>query len=86
MVTRNFWIEAEIEGRETSLAGGPRSKDGGMDVTLLVSEDGGISDGVRITCRSDGEKNTIMVWGPDGKKLYQEDLEKRKSEGRELVL
>lgn len=73
MATRNFWIEAEIEGRNTSLAGGPRSKDGGMDVTLLVREDGGISDGVRITCRSDGEKNTIVVWGPDGEKLYERE-------------
>jgi len=73
MATRNFWINAEIDGRKTPLAGGPRSKDGGMDVTLLVRDDGGISDGVRITCRSDGEKNTIMVWGPDGKKLYDRE-------------
>ena len=73
MATRNFWINAEIDGRETPLAGGPRSKDGGMDVTLLVREDGGISDGVRITCISDGEKNTVRVWGPDGEKLYERE-------------
>ena len=62
MATRNFWIKAEIDGRKTPLAGGPRSKDGGMDVTLLVREDGGISDGVRITCRSDGAKNIVRVF------------------------
>jgi hypothetical protein len=62
MATRNFWIKAEIDGRETPLAGGPRSKDGGMDVTLLVREDGGISDGVRIACRSDGAKNIVRVF------------------------
>ena len=73
MATRNFWINVGVEGRKTPLAGGPRSKDGGMDVTLLVREDGGISDGVRITCRSDGEKNTIMVCGPDGEKLYERE-------------
>lgn len=73
MATRNFWINAEIDGRETPMAGGPRSKDGGMDVLLTVREDGGISDGVRITCRSDGEKNIIMVWGPDGEKLYERE-------------
>jgi hypothetical protein len=73
MATRNFWINAEIDGRETPLAGGPRSKDGGMDVLLTVREDGGISDGVRITCRSDGEKNVIRVWGPDGEKLYERE-------------
>ena len=70
MATRNFWIEAEVEGRKTSLAGGPRSKDGGMDVFLTVREDGGIREAVRIVCRSDGDKNTIMVWGPDGEKIY----------------
>ena len=73
MATRNFWINAEIDGRKTPLAGVPRSKDGGMDVLLTVREDGGISDGVRITCRSDGEKNTIRVWGPDGEKLYERE-------------
>ena len=73
MATRNFWINAEIDGRETPLAGGPRSKDGGMDVLLTVRDDGGISDGVRITCRSDGEKNVIRVWGPDGEKLYERE-------------
>ena len=76
MATRNFWIEAEVDGRVTPLAGGPRSKDGGMDVTLLVREDGGISDGVRITCISDGEKNTIRVWGPDGEKLYEREYKR----------
>lgn len=73
MATRNFWIEAEVEGRKTSLAGGPRSKDGGMDILLTVREDGGISDAVRIVCRSNGEKNTIMVCGPDGEKLYDRE-------------
>jgi hypothetical protein len=61
MATRNFWIEAEIDGRETPLAGGPRSKDGGMDVLLTVREDGGISEAVRIVCWSDGAKNIVRV-------------------------
>ena len=73
MATRNYWINAEIDGRKTPLAGGPRGKDGGMDVTLLVREDGGISEAVRIACRSDGAKNTIRVWGPDGEKLYERE-------------
>ena len=73
MTTRNFWINAAVDGRKTPLAGGPRSKDGGMEVLLTVREDGGISDVVRITCRSDGGKNTIRVWGPDGEKLYERE-------------
>ena len=62
MATRNFWIDAEIDGRETPLAGGPRSKDGGMDVLLTVREDGGISEAVRIACRSVGAKNIVRVF------------------------
>ena len=61
MATRNFWMEADVEGRKTPFAGGPRSKDGGMDVTLLVREDGGISEAVRIVCLSDGVKNIVRV-------------------------
>ena len=76
MATRNFWVEAAVEGRKTPLAGGPRSKDGGMDILLTVREDGGISDAVRIVCRSDGEKNTIMVCGPDGEKLYEREYKR----------
>ena len=62
MATRNFWVNAEIDGRETPLAGGPRSKDGGMDVLLTVREDGGISEAVRIVCWSDGAKNIVRVF------------------------
>ncbi len=61
MATRNFWINAAVDGRETPLAGGPRSKDGGMDVLLTVREDGGISEAVRIVCRSDGGRNIVRV-------------------------
>ncbi len=76
MATSNFWINAAVDGRKIPLVGGPRSKDGGMDVTLLVREDGRTSDGVRITCRSDGEKNTVRVWGPDGEKLYEREYKR----------
>lgn len=34
MSVRNFWIDADIDGRQTMLGGGPRSSDGGMDVTI----------------------------------------------------
>jgi hypothetical protein len=34
MATRNWWIEAEIDGRKTKLTGGPRRKDGGFTLTI----------------------------------------------------
>ena len=61
MATRNFWINADVEGRKTPLAGGPKSKDGDMDVLLTVRENGGIREAVRIVCRSDGGKNIVRV-------------------------
>lgn len=50
MAVRNFWIEADVDGRNTNLAGGPRAKDGGMVVTLKQRELGCITTPVRIEC------------------------------------
>lgn len=55
-MVRNFWVYADIDGRETTLSGGPRAKDGGMDVTVYIRDDGGIRTAVRICCRAIGEK------------------------------
>jgi len=49
MAVRNFWVDAHVDGRSTSLSGGPRSKDGGMSVTLKVRQDGSIADAVHIS-------------------------------------
>lgn len=45
---RNFWIEADIDGRSTTLEGGPRSRDGGISVTLYIRERGEVSDAVTV--------------------------------------
>ena len=37
---RNFWIEAEIDGKKTKLASGPRAKDGGFELTVKVRSNG----------------------------------------------
>jgi hypothetical protein len=37
---RNFWLSAEIDGRKTSLDGGPRSKDGGMNLVIYQNHAG----------------------------------------------
>lgn len=61
MAVRNFWIEAEIDGRQTALAGGPRSKDGGMTVTIYQRDKGGITEAVNIICEErDGELRTLI--------------------------
>jgi hypothetical protein len=40
MAMRNFWIEADVDGRKTRLMGGPRSKDGGFKLTVYMRDDG----------------------------------------------
>ena len=43
MRVRNFWIEADIDGRMTKLAGGPVSEDGGF--TMRICQRNVDSDG-----------------------------------------
>lgn len=43
MPVRNWWIDADIDGRQTRLEGGPRRKDGGFTLRIYQREDGSIS-------------------------------------------
>lgn len=61
MAVRNFWVEADIDGRATMLAGGPRGKRDGMDVTIYQRDGGGIKTAVRIFCRANGENLVTSV-------------------------
>jgi hypothetical protein len=40
--TRNFWIEADIDGRHTDIASGPRHREGGFRLRIYQRERGGI--------------------------------------------
>lgn len=48
-VVRNYWIEVEIDGYENTIKGGPRNKDGGLEVTLYQRDGGNISTAVTIS-------------------------------------
>ena len=61
MAVRNFWIDADIDGRATMLGGGPRSKDGGMDITIYQRDEGGIKRAFTINCRAYGSKLITTV-------------------------
>lgn len=41
---RNFWIEADIDGKKTPIKGGPISSTGGFHMVISVREDKKISD------------------------------------------
>lgn len=59
MAVRNFYIDADIDGRATMLSGGPRAKDGGMDIELYQRDDGKILRIASIRCRAHG--NTLIT-------------------------
>ena len=37
---RNFWIEAQIDGRKTALAGGPAQRGGGFELQVFMRNEG----------------------------------------------
>lgn len=53
---RNFWIELTVDGSATRVETGPRSKDGGFELTILMRDRGGISRAMELRgyAKSDG--------------------------------
>ena len=58
MAVRNFYVEANIDGRETTLGGGPRNKMGEMTVRLYQRDEGEITDALLIECR---ERDGVLI-------------------------
>lgn len=64
--TRNFWIDADIDGRGSSVEGGPRNSQGGFQETVYMRGEGGtVETAVRITGEafSDGELRLYVTPG-----------------------
>jgi|TARA_Y100000034_G_C6686293_1_gene301940 hypothetical protein len=61
MATRNFHLTARADGNRTDATCSPRSKDGGMDITLRVRNHGEIVDAVDILCRERDGKLIIKI-------------------------
>ena len=59
MAVRNFWIDADIDGRKTSIGTGPRNKDGGFTLRIYQRDEGSITNAGYIS-------GIVSV---DGKKL-----------------
>lgn len=57
---RNFWIKAEIDGREKTLGGGPVRKDGGFDLTVYMRREGEVIEPVTIIGRAN-EDGTLLL-------------------------
>jgi hypothetical protein len=60
MTVRNFWLDAEIDGRKTTLEGGPRRRDGGFTLTVYIRDDGGIKRAVRMSGQATHDGRLVL--------------------------
>jgi hypothetical protein len=62
-IVRNFWITANVDGKEPVVVGGPKNADGGFEMEILYREDDKISaDKVIIQGRREGNKLILTAW------------------------
>lgn len=73
MAVRNFYLKAQIDGRETLIGSGPRSRDGGMDVYIYQRHNcGGSSYPVlKIYSRAFGDKLITYVVDEEGNTIKE---------------
>ena len=70
MAVRNFYVEANIDGRETTLGGGPRNKEGEMTVHIYQRDEGAISEVLKVYCDERDGMLITRVFDKDGNLLY----------------
>lgn len=71
---RNFWMDAEIDGRESRLSGGPQSKDGGLFVTFKQRHKGSVTDALTIHAVSSADGSlALQVFDADGVRIYMHE-------------
>ena len=69
---RNFWFNADITGRKTSCCGGPKSRDGVIDVNIYQRNSGVSEKALSIRCEetTDGKLLT-QVYSNEGSLVYE---------------
>jgi len=66
MATRNFYMIGQVDGRKTTLEGGPKRKDGEMIVQIFQREKGEKVEVFRILCKeTNGVLKTTVVCKAD---------------------
>lgn len=65
-MVRNFYIQGSIDGRKTSLSGGPSRKDGGMVLVLTQRNEGSIEKCATIECFAEGDGLKTIIYDKQG--------------------
>lgn len=76
MAVRNFYVEANIDGRQTILGGGPKSKTGEMSVRLYQRDDGAITDALLIECKERDGVLITEVYDKDHKLIFTNETKR----------
>lgn len=60
---RNFWVDCDIDGRESTLSGGPRCKTDGMTVAIKQRNNGEVETVLTVSCfvNTDGDLETYVT-------------------------
>ena len=78
MAVRNWWIEADVDGRKTPLSGGPRSKDGGFQLNIYQRVKGDIDNPYRINAFKNRNGYLVcQVYSIKDKKIIHEFTSER---------
>lgn len=63
---RPFWLDANVDERQSNLCGGPRRKDGRMNIDIRQRDNGNSITAFKIECESDGKTCETRVYGHHG--------------------
>ena len=69
---RNFWLKSDIDGRQSRLTGGPRSKDGGFDLTVYVRDNSKVREALNILGRVYDGKVHLTVQDSKGNVVFEQ--------------
>ena len=73
MALRNFWIDCDIDGRKTSLSGGPRARNGGMEIDIRQRDSNESVKALSIRCGQDYSTGDLYteVYDAEGILIYE---------------
>lgn len=72
MAIRNWWIDVDIDGRQTRLSGGPRNKDGGFSLRIYQRDDNSIIEAGYIRGRVGYDDKLILEGSINGQIIKME--------------
>jgi hypothetical protein len=58
---RPSWIDVSVDGRDTNIATGPRSRDGSMSAKFYLRVNGSVTHVLDVDCIASRDKKTVQL-------------------------